>query len=433
MTDTVAPSAAQPGDRSAGSATAPPAAVPEGLAGVQVARTRIGDVRGAEGFYHYGPYSAVELAQRRGFEDVWYLMVNDRLPTAAEHEQFIADVDALRVLPHGLTELLDAIAAAGSAFHPLAALRTALSYLAAADDVPPLWGMPVPRQWATAMRICAVTPVLLARLYRLRAGTADGSPGELATVRTAAQGSTTPPRSDLGTLPDPAGLGTAAYWLQALTGEVASPEAVRAIDTYLACTVDHGFNASTFTARTVASSGADVVSAICAAIGTFSGPLHGGAPDRALAGLDDIGEVGNARAWVRDKVAAGERIMGFGHAVYRTEDPRAVLLRQLGRRLGEAGARPDLIHFATTVEAEVVAALAELKPDRKLYANVEFYAGVVMEQCGIPREMFTPTFTVSRVVGWCAHIIEQARSRKIIRPSASYVGAPPAEPVPPRH
>lgn len=174
-------------------------------------------------------------------------------------------------------------------------------------------------------------------------------------------------------------LSTAANWLWMLTGTEPAPEHEAAINRYLICTIDHGFNASTFTARVVASAGAEVASAICGAIGTFTGPLHGGAPDRALDALDEIGSPDRVREWVRAKIAAGDRIMGFGHPVYRTEDPRARMLREIGIALGG-----PLIDFAVRVENEVILALAELKPARELYTNVEFYAGVVMEQCGIP-------------------------------------------------
>ena len=210
-----------------------------------------------------------------------------------------------------------------------------------------------------------------------------------------------------------------ADWLWMVTGERPTPEVERAINRYLVATVDHGFNNSTFAARVVASSGADVGSALCAALGAFSGPLHGGAPDRALEALDQIGTVDRAPAWVRERVAAGDRIMGFGHAVYTTHDPRAEMLKAEAQRLGG-----PLVDLAVAVEQVVEDTLAELKPGRRLYANVEYYAGVVMERCGIPRSMFTPTFAVSRVVGWSAHVLEQATTTKIYRPSARYVGPP---------
>ncbi|WP_269087401.1 citrate/2-methylcitrate synthase [Serinicoccus sp. CUA-874] len=220
-------------------------------------------------------------------------------------------------------------------------------------------------------------------------------------------------------------LGAAGSWLWMLTGQEPAPEHAEAVTAYLISTVDHGFSASTFTARVVTSAGADVAAAVCAALGTFSGPLHGGAPDRALDALDEIGTPDRAREWVRERVTAGERIMGFGHPVYRTMDPRAALLREYAVQLGG-----PLASLAVQVEQEVIEALAELKPGRELHTNVEYYAGVVMEQCGIPREMFTPTFATARVVGWGAHILEQTRDPRIIRPAAEYVGPPAPAPLP---
>ena len=175
----------------------------------------------------------------------------------------------------------------------------------------------------------------------------------------------------------------------------------------------------------ITSTGADAAAAVVGAIGALSGPLHGGAPSRALDTLDAIGTPDRAEAFIRDSVGRGERIMGFGHAVYRTDDPRSVMLRQVAQTLGG-----DLVDLAVQVEKTVVAVLAELKPGHPLYANVEFYAGVVMDRCGLPRHLFTPTFAISRVIGWCANIAEQAEERRLIRPAAHYVGPPPPEPVP---
>jgi citrate synthase len=163
-----------------------------------------------------------------------------------------------------------------------------------------------------------------------------------------------------------------------------------------------------------------------AAIGALSGPLHGGAPSRALDLLDEIGDPAKADEVVRRKVEQGERIMGFGHRVYKTQDPRSQMLGRVAERLG--GPRAEL---AKQVEQSVVDVLAELKPGRELYANVEYYAGVVFEQVGLPPELFTPTFTASRTIGWCAHVIEQASDNRLIRPTARYVGPPPPQPVPP--
>ena len=373
--------------------------VPPGLRNVVVTETTLGDVRGDEGFYHYREYSAIDLAKSKTLEDVWYLMFEGHLPTPVERDAFLAELAPLRVLPEEVRAVLPAIATAGPKFNPLAGLRTALSLLAAVRDLPPLWDADPARRKADAMLVCAVTPTILAALHRLREGL---EPLE--------------PRADLT---------AAANWLYLVTGAEPSAVAATAIEHYLIATVDHGFNASTFTARVIASSGADVVAAIAGAIGAFSGPLHGGAPDRALASLDEIGTPDRIDAWVRQKVSAGDRIMGFGHAVYRTEDPRSLMLRDIARGLGG-----DLVDFATTVEQRIVDVLAELKPGRNLYANVEFYAGVVMELCGIPRAMFTPTFAVSRVIGWSANILEQSTDPKIIRPIATYVGLQPPVPIP---
>jgi citrate synthase len=200
---------------------------------------------------------------------------------------------------------------------------------------------------------------------------------------------------------------------------------VRAVEQYLILTIDHGFNASTFTARVITSTGADLAAACTGAIGALSGPLHGGAPSRALDMLDGIGTPERADAWIRGAVDRGDRIMGFGHRVYKTDDPRSVFLRGVARDLGG-----DLVDFAEQVERTAVDVLAELKPGRQLYTNVEFFAGVVMHTCGIPRQMFTPTFASSRTIGWATHVMEQGADNRLIRPAARYVGPPPPQPVP---
>src|SRR5439155_87498 len=228
--------------------------VPRGLAGVVVAETSVGDVRGTEGFYHYRQYNAVELAEKRTIEDVWHLLFFGTLPTRAEREAFLDQLKPKREVPDSVKGLLPAIAQ------------------------------------------------------------------------------------------------------------------------YQISTIDHGFNASTFTARVITSTGADLGSAVVGAIGALSGPLHGGAPSRALDMLDAIGKPENAEKWIRNAVEKGDKIMGFGHRVYKTDDPRSLMLRGVAERLGG-----DNVEFAKQVERTVVDTLAELKPGRKLYANVEFYAGVVMD------------------------------------------------------
>ncbi|CAL9605217.1 Citrate synthase 1 [Streptomyces sp. enrichment culture] len=373
--------------------------VPRGLAGVVVAETRVGDVRGAEGFYHYRQYSAVDLAESRGFEDVWHLLVHGDLPDAERGAAFAAETAALRKLPEPVRAALPAVAAAGGRSGPLAGMRTALSLLGAAKGFRPVYDIGAGRRRRDTLEAAAAVPTLLTALHRLGKGL---EPVE--------------PREDLS---------YAANYLYMLTGAEPDADRVRAIEQYLISTIDHGFNASTFTARVIASTGADVAACLAGAVAALSGPLHGGAPSRALDTLDAIGTPERIDAWVREHVLAGERIMGFGHAVYRTEDPRSRMLREVAQRFG--GPRVD---FAVEVERRVEAILAELKPGRELHTNVEFYAGVVMELCGLPREMFTPTFAAARVVGWSANILEQAEDSKIIRPVARYVGerAPVAVP-----
>ncbi|GIU84818.1 MAG: hypothetical protein KatS3mg008_1593 [Acidimicrobiales bacterium] len=373
---------------------------PRGLAGVIVAETAIGDVRGEEGFYHYRQYSATDLARERTLEDVWCLLFDGELPDLSRREEFMAEVAPLRQVPDEVMKVLPDVVASGGRFVPLDALRSAVSMVADALDFKPTLDITPEQIRRDALQICAVTPTLIAALWRLHKGLEP-----------------VPPRDDLG---------YAANYLWMLGGEVPDPEIARAIEQYQITTVDHGFNASTFTARVICSTGADVGAAVVGAIGALSGPLHGGAPSRALDMLDEIGDPSRAEDWVRSKVLAGERIMGFGHRVYKTEDPRSRLLREVAERLGG-----DRVELAKEVERVVVKVLEELKPGRRLYTNVEYYAGVVMERCGLPPELFTPTFASSRVIGWCAHILEQVVDNRIIRPSAKYVGPPPPAEIPP--
>ncbi len=383
-----------------GPATAPPPPhlAPAGLEGVAVAETRIGDVRGEEGFFHYRGYNAAELADRLSFEQVWHLLIMGELPDSGQLLRFREHTASLRALPKGLAELLPAIAA-GDEFAPLHALRTAVSLAADRLGLRPVLDIGPAEVREQALQMTALVPVLLMGLYRAHQGT-----------------EVVEPDSDLG---------YAAAYLQMLTGERPQEEHARALEKYLILTMDHGFNASTFTARVITSTGADLGSALVGAIGALSGPLHGGAPSRALQTLDEIGTEDRAYEYLRQKVESGERLMGFGHRVYKTDDPRSTLLRQVALQMGGEQAR-----FAQHVEQTALQVLNELKPGRRLYTNVEFYAGVVMNTAGIPREMFTPTFASSRTVGWTAAICEQAANNRLIRPSAVYVGPQPPVPLP---
>jgi citrate synthase len=371
---------------------------PAGLEGVVVARTQIGDVRGLEGFYHYRQYDAIELNRRRTLEDVWHLFFRGHLPDAAERRSFGREIDEHRVLPGDLVPFLRTLATT-EPFEPLTALRTTISFIAQRSGFRSWLDISADQLYDNAMLLAAQTPVLLAALHRLHRGQEPVAP-------------------------DPE-LSAAGNYLYMLSGERPDDQQTWAVERYLISTIDHGFNSSTFTARVIASTGADLGAAVVGALGALSGPLHGGAPSRVLEMLDDIGSPDRADAWARAAVARGDRIMGFGHRVYKGKDPRSALLREVASTVG--GSTAD---FAIAVEDTIVRVLSEEKPGRALNANVEFYAGVVMDACGIPRDMFTPTFASSRVIGWCTHVLEQVSGNRLIRPAARYDGQAPPEPVP---
>ncbi len=199
----------------------------------------------------------------------------------------------------------------------------------------------------------------------------------------------------------------------------ADPGHVKAIDAYWISAAEHGMNASTFTARVVASTGADVAAALSSAVGALSGPLHGGAPSRVLRMLDEVERTGDADAWVKDALDRGERLMGFGHRIYRAEDPRARVLRRTCRELGSSR-----FEAAEALERAALAELHARKPDRVLATNVEFWSAVILDLAEVPPDLFTPMFTCARVAGWSAHILEQKREAKLIRPTAKYIGEP---------
>jgi len=368
--------------------------VPRGLKGVAAAETRIGDVRGGEGFYHYGAYNATRLARERTLEEAWFLVRTGRLPDAAELAEFKQSVAAHRAIPQDVVATLPTAARLASGEQPLEALRAAYELFTLAKRYRPWLDLDAESLDGQALETAAVFAPIVVALHRLARGEEPIAA-----------------RADLG---------HAANYLYMLEDREPSPERVRALEAYLISTIDHGFNASTFTARVVASTGADVGSAVIAAIGALSGPLHGGAPSRVLDMLDAIGDPAGAEAWLRAALERGEKLMGFGHPVYRTTDPRNVMLKEVAADLGS-----DRLEFAAHVEETAERLLRERRPDHPLYANVEFYASIVLDAIGLPRELFTPTFAVSRVIGWTAHIVEQTRNNAILRPSARYVGPEP--------
>jgi citrate synthase len=371
--------------------------VPRGLAGVAVTDTTVGDVRGEEGFYHYRQYNAVELARTRSFEDVWRLLLDGDLPAKTDEaaEFALETSEARRLSPSVLT----AIDALGLLSSPDAELRAAVAAVGAGLGLSSIDDLTAPERRRDTIAMAAAVPSCITALHRRRHGLPRYEP-----------------ERHLGVVED---------YLRGLIGDAATPTKVRALEQYLVGTMDHGFNASTFTARVVTGAGADVGAAVVAALGALSGPRHGGAPSRALDMFDDIGTPDRARSWVRRRLDQGHRISGFGHAVYRTTDPRSVMLAELAESLGG-----PYFELAREVEAIVLDELAVRHPERPLATNVEFWASVVLDAAGVPRELFTSTFSVARVIGWSAHILEQAADSKIIRPSARYTGPRPPVPVP---
>ena len=362
---------------------------PPGLKGLAVSDTDLGAVRGEEGFFHYRQYNAVDLARTRTLEEVWALQINGALPPAAP----VIDPGPMRAIPQGAAQVVDA--ASSRMDDPMSVLRVGLLAVAAMEGRGPLLDRSADERRDDALRLAAVVPTVLARHQRRRAG--------------------------LDPLGPDTSLSHATDYLRMNTGTEPSQGAARAVEQYLITTLDHGFNVSTFASRVVASTGADMASALVAGLGALSGPLHGGAPSRVMDMIDEIGTPARAAEWVRSRLDSGQKIMGFGHAVYRVNDPRGVVLRSAAEDLGG-----DLVERAAGIEEEILAVLADWKPNQRILTNVEYWASVVLELAGLPRVMFTPTFAVSRSIGWSAHVLEQAQNGKLLRPSARYTGPEPA-------
>ena len=370
-------------------AVSPPTAnvAPPGLKGLIVADTKVGSVRGDEGWYHYRGRDATALARDHSFEAVAYLLLSGTLPDRAAEEAFRAELAGARCLTPTAAEMVAALAQ--SDLPPMSVLR---SVLGAMVDPRPTLDLGHNERRAAVMRVIGITPTVLAAVNRIRSGSEPLAPDE--------------------------SLSHSADYLRMTLGRTPLPEHARAVETYLCLTADHGFNASTFTARVITSTGTDVGGAMGGALAALAGPLHGGAPGRVLDMLRAIGHPDNAVPWIAAELEAGRKIMGFGHAVYRAADPRSETLKAVAMELGG-----DLVDRALDIESRILGYLAEWKPDAVIVTNVEFYAGVVLHLAGLPQESFTPTFTTSRVVGWGAHLLEQAANNKIMRPSARYTGA----------
>jgi citrate synthase len=353
-----------------------------GLEDVVAVETRLSGVDGEAGELTIAGFPVEELAGRASFEEIVYLLWNDELPDGNRLGDFRMELGGRREIPLATIELLRS--AAAEKVPVMDALRMAAGTVSTGEDQ------------EEALSLVSSMPTIVAAYWRMLGG-------------------------EEPVAPDP-GLGHAANYLYMVTGEVPGAEFVRALDTYLGAVSDHGMNASTFVARVIVSTRSDFVSAVTGAIGALKGPLHGGAPGPALDVVFEIGEASRAESYLREKLGRGERLMGFGHRIYRVRDPRADVLADAAERLYTTDGDRQLYALALDVENTALRLLAEHKPGRNLQTNVEFYTALLLHGLRLPTELFTPTFAVGRVAGWTAHCFEQRALDRLIRPQSDYVG-----------
>ncbi len=357
-----------------------------GLKGVVAADTTICDVDGELGKLIYRGYNIHELATQSTFEETAYLLFKGELPNAAQLADFNRQLVHHRQVEPQVLEFLRSLPRDTP---PMTALRSAVSMSAAydpiAEDESPA------ANFEKSIRLTAEMTTIVAAIRRLSAGLEPVAP-----------------RSDLS---------HAGNFMYMLNGTAPSADAEKAMDLILILHAEHGLNASTFAARVIAATLSDLYSAITGAIGALKGPLHGGANTEVLKTLLEIGSVENVGPWVDAVRAKKGKFMGFGHAVYQVEDPRAVHLKELSRRLGIETGDSKLYDISIAMEQAVKASI-------KKNCNVDFYSASLQHYMGIPGDMFTCVFAASRIVGWCAHVLEQVSDNKIIRPSSNYIGAP---------
>ena len=360
-----------------------------GLEGVVAAQTRLSSVDGQAGELIIAGFPVEELASKATFEEAAYLLWNDCLPTAAQLEEFKWALAEQRGLPQATLDLLRAATAERAPL--MDALRMGAGTLSLDRT-----GQPSDEAQRDAHMLLARFPTVVAAYRRLLDGQEPIAP-----------------RADLG---------HAANYLYMLFAAEPSSDRVRALETYLNTVIDHGLNASTFTARVIVSTQSDIISAVVGALGALKGPLHGGAPGPALDMVFEIGDASRAEQYLLAKLERGERLMGFGHRVYKVRDPRADVLSEAAAKLYHADGDMALYELTRAVEEKAVALLAEYKPGRNLQTNVEFYTALLLHGVDLDTELFTPTFAVSRVAGWIAHCFEQQALNRLIRPESVYVG-----------
>jgi 2-methylcitrate synthase len=363
-----------------------------GLRNVVAGQSALCTIDGERGVLRYRGIDIHELAEHSTFEETTYLLHRGGLPTRSQLGTFVQELARQRAVPD---ELLSALRSLPRSSHPMAALRTLVSALGALD--PDAADEREDARLRKALRLTAQMATLVAMVERMRHGWAPLAPDQ--------------------------SLDHAANFLYMLSGERPRPSAARAMDVALILHADHEFNASTFAARVAASTLADVHGAITAALATLKGPLHGGANEAVMQMLEDVGNPERAELWIREAFAAKRKVMGFGHAVYRTEDPRATVLRKLSRQIGVETGQGRWFELSERIEAAVQA-------QKGLFPNVDFYSASLYRALGIPTDLFTPVFAVSRIAGWTAHVLEQLGNNKLIRPEAEYIGPPDTSYVP---
>jgi citrate synthase len=358
----------------------------KGLREVVAAETKISDIDGQRGRLWYAGYDIADLAEHATFEEVVFLLHHVELPTRTELEELTTFLRAERELSPFLTDMMPTLAQQTS---PMSMLRTTVS--AASTYDPDGWDESPEAQYRKAMRLIAMMPAIITSYHRLRTGQDVLEPDST--------------------------LGHAANFLWMLLGARPDDEAIRAMNLSFVLYADHTMNASTFTARIIASTLADMFSAITGAIGCLKGPLHGGANEESMKMLEEVDKPENAAAYVSDRLDRKEKIFGFGHAVYRTMDPRALIFKDWSRRIGESRGDPKWFAISEAIERATF-------EQKGLYPNVDFYAASVYHVLGIPTDLMTPIFTLARMVGWTAHVREQYADNRVIRPNSEYVGPP---------
>lgn len=356
----------------------------KGLREVVAADTTVSDIDGEAGRLWYAGYEIADLAEHATFEEVVYLLHHARLPNPDELDELNELLVGNRDLSPFLTQLMSTLAQQTS---PMSMLRTSISAASAYD--PDGWDESPEAQYRKAMRLIAKTPAMIAYYERMRTGREF-----------------VPPHPKLP---------HAANFLYMLSGDEPDHDDADALDTTFILYADHTMNASTFTARIIASTLSDMFSAITGAIGALKGPLHGGANEEAMKMAQEIAAGEDVETYVRERLGRHEKVMGFGHAVYRTMDPRATVLRQLAR---EVGARHGDERWADIFEA----LQATVYEQKQLWPNVDLYAAGVYHSLGIPTDLMTPIFALARMAGWTAHVREQYADNKVIRPGSTYVG-----------